>query len=273
MRVKDQLRSVNVRPVKERGQNFLLDSGAIQDILRFGEIKQNESIIEIGPGLGALTKELVQIADVTVIELERNFCRKLAEELPQIKIINEDVRKIDFSTLGTDLVIFGNLPYSLSTDIVFHILSFRQCISRAVFMLQKEFVERMVAKPGGKDYGALSIGCQLEASLTSGPVISGDLFHPPTKVNSQVVELKFFKEDPFKLTKEDREKLRRTVKASFFRRRKKLPNSIKASCFFDSRIVDEALKNAEIDPNRRGETLSIPEFIALSKQLSTLKYE
>lgn len=271
MKIKQQLYDVGIRPTKERGQNFLFDSGAIQELIRFGDPKSDEAIIEIGPGLGALTKELVTFSPLTVIEIEERFCRNLKEQFSDLKIINQDVRSLDFSELGSNLVIFGNLPYSLSTDITFHLLSFAPSIKRAVLMLQREFVQRMVAKPGGKDYGALSVACQLQAVLRPGPVFSGNLFHPPTQVTSQVVELVFHDPTLEKITRDEKLTLDLLVKASFYRRRKKLVNSIKAASIFDPRILDQAIIESGIDSNRRAETLGVSEFINLARALISVK--
>ncbi|MDZ4785910.1 MAG: 16S rRNA (adenine(1518)-N(6)/adenine(1519)-N(6))-dimethyltransferase RsmA [bacterium] len=270
MKIKDQLESMDLRPTKGRGQNFLFDQGAIHEIVKFGSAKKGDKIVEIGPGLGALTQELVPYGDITAIEIEEKFATRLKGLYPEIKIISQDVRQVDFSQVGDNLVVFGNLPYSLSTDIVFHVLSYAQVIDRAIFLLQKEFVQRMAAEPGGKEYGTLSVGCQLSAQVRKGPIFAGNLFHPPTRVESQVVELKMRKDNPYFLSHIERVLFQRVVKASFFKRRKKLINSIKESGFFKSEDVVSALNSSGLDIGARAETISVKEYVALTKEFALI---
>ncbi len=263
-RVKDSLQRVSVRPSKERGQNFLIDTTVIHNIVSFGAPTAGDTVVEIGPGLGALTKELIKITPVTVIEIEEKFCQELSR-YPEISIINQDVRTVDFATIGEKLVVFGNLPYSFSTEIVFHLIEHRHHIARAVLMLQKEFADRMGAKPGGKDYGVLSISVQLFCNIKLGPLVRGDAFHPPTKVDSRVFEMEFLTQPRYDIG--DMVWFKRVVKAGFLQRRKKLSNSLKASGFFTTAQITAALASSGVDGSRRAETLEIPEFIALSNAL------
>jgi len=269
MKVKSQLKNLGVRPTKERGQNFLLDEGAISEIIRFGSPRASDQVVEIGPGLGALTRELARITPITVIEVEPRFCEKLKAEIPNITVIESDVRLVNFEELGKDLVIFGNLPYSLSTEIIFHILSFHKNVKRAVFLLQKEFVERIGAPPGGKDYGALSVGCQLYATVRFGPVFPGHLFHPPTRVESQLVELTMKAGTPGGFTDFERSVFQMVVRAAFFNRRKKIVNSMTLSKFASEEDIKNMLEEAGISPDRRAETISLDEYIKLTKIASS----
>ena len=261
-RVRDRLGAMKVRPDKGLGQNFLIDSSAVDEIVRFGAPAADDNLLEIGPGLGALTKELSCFPNLSLIEIEEKFCADLRRRFPAANVINEDVRLVDLSQLGENLVVFGNLPYSFSSDIVFLLVDFAAVIKRAVLMLQKEFVERLCAHPGGRDYGMLSISCQLWAEARPGPVIGGDSFHPPAKVDSQLVELVFSKEPRCQIG--DMFLFKRIVAAAFFRRRKKIANSIRASGAFPGLPLEECFERAGIDPNRRAETLSIEEFARLS---------
>lgn len=264
-----KLNQLELRPSKQRGQNFLQDLAVVHSILQFGAPKAEDQLVEIGPGLGALTAELVKIKpDLTLIEVEARFAEELARRFPQAKVICADVREVDFASLGDNLVIFGNLPYSLSTDIVFHLIDSAAVISRAVLMLQKEFVERMAADPGGRDYGTLSIGCQLWAQMQMGPEVSGDKFFPPAKVKSRVLEMKFLKNPRVPLP--DAAFFRKVVKASFLQRRRKLINSLKGSGLAEQELLDRALLEAGIDPGRRAETLSIEEFAKLARAVKCL---
>ncbi len=259
---KDLLRRLGVFPQKERGQNFLVDLAALQSIVRFGRPERGRSLIEIGPGLGALTEELADYGSLSVIEIEPKFCEMLRSRFPQVNIIEADVRTVDFCELGKDLIVFGNLPYSLSTDIILHLLNYSSCISRAVLLLQKEFSARLASPPGSRDYGVISIGCQLKADVRLGPVIPAEAFYPSPTVESQLVELRFLPEPRCK--PKSSFNFHRLVAAAFVKRRKKLSNSLRISGSFDAAQVEQALAKAGVDPNRRPETLSIEEFCRIS---------
>ena len=267
-RAKDELKRLSVLPKKSRGQNFLIDPSVIGSIVEFGRPEAQEQIVEIGPGLGALTRELFPLAKLTVIEIEPAFCENLRKEFPGIGVICSDVREVDFSSIGSDLTVFGNLPYSFSTDIIFHLIAAAPSVKRAILMLQKEFVERLAASPGGKAYGALTVGCQLYADVITGPIVPGNSFHPPTNVDSMVLELRFLKEPRFPVS--DLVHFRRVVKAAFSMRRKKLSNSLRSLggiAADDARLL---LEEAGIDPSRRAETVSVEEYAKLSN-LYTMK--
>lgn len=263
---KDQLRTLEVIPSKERGQNFLIDPTALEAIVNFGAPGAHERIVEIGPGLGALTEHLAVARELTLIEIEERFCEPLRARVPHARIINADVRSVDLSALGSELVVFGNLPYSFSSEIVFHLLAAASSLKRAVLLLQREFAERLAAGPGGRDYGRLSIACQLWCDVKLGPVIAGTSFHPPTQVDSQVVELAFLGAARVKVG--DYRWFERVVKAAFLQRRKKLSNSLKGSGFFSAEGIALALQAAGINGDRRAETLSLAEFAALAEALA-----
>jgi len=262
-RVKDQLRSFDVRPPKERGQNFVINPAVIDAIIGFGAPAASDNLVEIGPGLGALTGVLAKFPRLTLIEIEEKFCRELGAKHPHVTIINEDVRGVDFSSIGSELVVFGNLPYSFSTDIVFRLVDQAAVVKRAVLLLQKEFAERLAAGPGGRTYGLLSVSCRLWADAKLGPIIPGDAFHPPAKVQSQVVELTFLKAP--RLAIDDVLWFKRFVAACFLKRRKKLINSLTASGLFTKETIARTLAECGIDSNRRAETLSLEEFALLAR--------
>ena len=305
MRVIDQLRELGIKPSKALGQNFLIDPSVVSMIVDFGRPKPTEQLVEIGPGLGALTKELCAISQSAIsqsaisqsaisqstsqqpipaeqrgaqlgvpcnppvlIEIEAEFCKRLSREYPECRIIAEDVRGVDFSGIGSNLVVFGNLPYSFSSDIIFHLVGQAQSINRAVLMLQKEFVERLGAEPGGRDYGVLSIMCQLWADVEFGPVISGRSFHPVAAVDSQLVSLTFLKAPRVAVT--DLFWFKRVVSAAFTKRRKKLANSLKAAKFAPEEVLQRAFAETEIDPDRRPETLTLREFVRLAAALAVV---
>lgn len=270
--IKQQLRDLGVAPSKERGQNFLVDSSVIDEIVGLGRLSGAEKVLEIGGGLGVLTAELAAVAaDLTVVEIEPAFCNLLRERHPGLKVICEDIRRVDLSTIGGNLVVYGNLPYSLSTEIVFHLLNSGEYIDRAVLLLQKEFAARMAAAPGSRTYGALSVACHYRADVRLGPVVPAESFSPVPRVNSQVVTLRLLPEP--RITAVDHFWLQRTVQACFFKRRKKLVNSIIASQMFSELDIYAVLQEAEIAPECRAEMLTIEEFgriaAAFEAQLSS----
>lgn len=266
---KSELRRLDVRPSKRRGQNFTIDPSVVRTIAEFGAVRAGESLVEIGPGLGALTERLVEFGPLTVIEIESAFAASLTEKFPSIKVISEDVRNVDFSTLGSDLVVFGNLPYSFSTDIVFHLLGYRTCIKRAVLLLQREFVERLAAPPGGRDYGSLTVAVQLWADVKSGPVVPGTVFHPPTAVESQVVELRFLRDSRVPIA--DPVWFERVVRAAFNQRRKMLLNTLRSLPGISREQIVSALESVGISPQLRAETLSISQFAAMADALQGVR--
>lgn len=268
-RVKDTLGKLELRPSKERGQNFIIAPEVLGAIVEFGKPSAADSIVEIGPGLGALTQQLAQFPNLTLIEIEPAFCAALSKKFPHVKIIESDVRQVDFAQIGSELVVFGNLPYSYSTDILFHLIDNAPHLSRAVVMLQREFAERVAAKPGSKAYGVLSVHAQLQASMKLGPIIPGTAFHPPTQVESRLLELTFLKKPVVEVG--DIQWFKKVVRASFSQRRRQLHNSLKGAHLVDPDKVAEALATAGIDGMRRAETLTLEEFSKLSSALAQYK--
>ena len=262
----DELKRVGVRPVRERGQNFLHDGSVLEAIVRAGSPKATDKIVEIGAGLGALTRLLVEFPDLTVIEIEKRFANEIRMRYPKVKVIEQDVLQVNFGEIGSDLVVFGNLPYSLSTDILFHLIAQREFVRRAIFLLQKEFVDRMAAPPGGSDYGALSVACQIYADVEAGLVVGGECFHPKTKVESRVVTLEFLKTP--RVNVGDPKFFEKVVRAAFGQRRKKLVNSLERSPYFVGVDMKSVLEKVGIDPGRRAQTLSMEEFATLAAALA-----
>jgi 16S rRNA (adenine1518-N6/adenine1519-N6)-dimethyltransferase len=264
-RAKDSLKAIGVVPSKQRGQNFIIDRTVVETIVSFGAIVQGQNLVEIGPGLGALTELLIKASDsLAVIEIEQRFYEDIKERFPQIKAHCADVREFDFAQLGNNLLVFGNLPYSFSTDIIFHLLDNAHSINRAVLMLQREFAERVSAPPGSRTYGVLSIMTQLRADTRLGPVISGDSFHPKANVESILLELTMLPEPRFGVR--DLKWFRKIVQGAFLQRRKKVRNSLRASGVFPGpELLDQVLKDADIDPDARAEVLSIQDFARLTE--------
>jgi 16S rRNA (adenine1518-N6/adenine1519-N6)-dimethyltransferase len=261
-RAKDTLRDLNVRPTKERGQNFLIRPEIPQAIVEFGNIPPDAQVVEIGPGTGALTEYLAGFKNLTLIEIEPNFCQHLATKYPDAKIINADVRTVDLSTIGSDLYVFGNIPYVFSSEIVFHLIKCRTQVKQAVMMVQKEFAERIGASPCTRAYGSITVSAQLFADIELGLIVPGDAFHPPTEVQSRVMKLTFRATPRAEVP--DYEFFQIVVRAAFSQRRKKLPNSLMSQGRWTKERVLEALAKAGISPDVRAETLSVETFAALT---------
>lgn len=266
MRVKDKLTALGVTPSKGRGQHFLINEEVLNKIIEFGSPAKGEKLVEIGPGLGALTERLLEIGDVTGIEIEDEFAEALKERYKNLTVLHNDVREVDFKEIGESLTVFGNLPYSFSSDIVLALLEARSSIKRAILLLQKEFAERLSAKPCTRAYGSLSIAVQLWADCELGPTVPGSCFHPPTKVTSQLISLNFLPAPRVHLN--DPNWFEKIVRASFSKKRKTILNSLSSSGLFSRERALAALTEAGIDPIRRAETLSIQEFSNLAETLS-----
>lgn len=251
------------RARKRFGQHFLTDPGVIDAILRAVHPTVDDIIVEIGPGHGAITRSLAnQSGQLHAIELDRDLAAQLKQRFaanPAVSIHQADALSFDFSTLGKQLRIVGNLPYNISTPLLFRLLEFRERILDMHFMLQKEVVERMVAKPGTKAYGRLGImlGCHLriESLFDVEPLA----FDPPPAVQSAVVRLDPLPPDTYVIDNEAT--LSTLVATAFMQRRKTLRNSLKSL----AGAADFAA--AGIDASLRPEQISIAEYVALANLL------
>ncbi|MEJ2514103.1 MAG: 16S rRNA (adenine(1518)-N(6)/adenine(1519)-N(6))-dimethyltransferase RsmA [Gammaproteobacteria bacterium] len=254
---------MNHRPRKRFGQNFLHDQGVIRRILDALDPRPGENLVEIGPGEGALTRPLLESAgNLTVIELDRDLAGRLAqwpEAGETLTVVQGDALRLDLARLapaGQRLRLVGNLPYNISTPLLFRFLGQRGIIRDMHFMLQREVVERMAARPGSKTYGRLTVmlaaGCRVERLFDVGP----GAFRPPPKVWSSVVRLVPWNAPPFPLP--DPERFAAVVRAAFAQRRKTLRNAL-------SGFVDEdAMRAAGIDPGQRAEQLAPEDFARLA---------
>jgi len=246
---------------KRFGQHFLHDQNVIEHIVTAFDPKPGEKIIEIGPGKGALTIPLLkQQQELDVVEVDRDLAKAINEKCKDIGLLKVhciDVLDFDFCQFENKrLRIIGNLPYNISTPILFHLLNYGHCISDMLFMLQKEVVERLSAEPGCKEYGRLSVmvqsQCQVEKLFNIGP----ESFIPPPKVDSSVVRLRLCGSADINIS--DLEIFARIVKQAFAQRRKTLRNSLRA--LFD----EDQIINAGISPGARAEELTIDQFAKLT---------
>ncbi|MEW8067947.1 MAG: 16S rRNA (adenine(1518)-N(6)/adenine(1519)-N(6))-dimethyltransferase RsmA [Candidatus Thiodiazotropha endolucinida] len=258
---------MNHRPRKRFGQNFLHDPGIIQRIVQAIDPQPGDNLVEIGPGQGAITTELLSlIGRMQAIELDRDLVGPLAERcasLGELQIHNTDALKFDFTQLAVaerPLRVVGNLPYNISTPLLFHLLDQADQIRDMHFMLQKEVVDRMAAKPGSKTYGRLTVMLQARAEVTSLFNIGPGAFNPPPKVESAFVHLLPLKQSPYQI--DDWDRFSRLVSQAFSQRRKTLRNSL------GKLLTADAITAAGIDPGNRAEQLSVAEFVNLANQAS-----
>jgi 16S rRNA (adenine1518-N6/adenine1519-N6)-dimethyltransferase len=265
----DLLRRYGLKPKQSWGQNFLGDEHALTRIADAAELTAGQAVVELGPGLGHLTRALLKTgAAVTAVERDRDMVRVLESlELPGLTVIAGNAAEIDFAKVaGADqVVVVGNLPYHLSSSILFEVLDQADHVTRAVFTLQLEVVTRLAAPPGGRDYGLLSVllGLRYEVELVF--KLGRHLFHPPPNVDSAVVRLTRRAAPAAPVTDEAR--FRKLVKAGFAHRRKTLLNSLKGDPQLKELDLVGALARAGIDGVRRAETLSVAEFAALERAL------
>ncbi|MCU7905772.1 MAG: 16S rRNA (adenine(1518)-N(6)/adenine(1519)-N(6))-dimethyltransferase RsmA [Candidatus Thiodiazotropha sp. (ex Epidulcina cf. delphinae)] len=257
---------MNHRPRKRFGQNFLHDPGIIQRIVHAIDPQQDDNLVEIGPGRGAITTELLPLAHhMHVVELDRNLIEPLAHlcaSLGELEIHNRDALKFDFNHLalpGHPLRVVGNLPYNISTPLLFHLLNQSGRILDMHFMLQKEVVDRMAAAPGGKVYGRLSVMLQARADVTPLFHIGSGAFNPPPKVDSAFVRLQPCDPPPYRI--DDWDIFSKLVRQAFSQRRKTLRNSL------GKILSTEAIEVTGIDPGARAEQLSVEDFANLANRV------
>lgn len=256
-------------PNKRLGQNFLIDPNIVRKIIALAELGRNDQVLEIGPGRGILTESLCRMAGrVTAIELDPRlhaYLETRRAELPNVELVCEDALTYPVESLPTGTVVVANLPYYISTPLLFRLLDQRDRFPRMVLMLQNEVVDRLVAKPGGSDYGVLSVMAQYAAVMTKAFRVSAQCFRPRPDVGSAVVLLRA--KDRTRLNHEEEAAFRALVKAAFAHRRKTLVNSLRDEGY-EPHPLGETLQRLDIAPTRRAETLSVEEFIQLALALS-----
>ncbi len=254
---------MNHKARKRFGQNFLHDHNVIYNILSNLQAQSTEHWVEIGPGLGAITEPLLQKqVTLDVIELDRDlvsFLHKQFDHYENLTIHSADALRFNFASLaknGEKLRIIGNLPYNISTPLLFHLLDNADCIEDMHFMLQKEVVDRICANPGTKKYGRLSVMMQYFCDTELVFDVSPESFDPIPKVTSAIIKLSPHQKPPVEI--EDIKKLNKVVTTAFSQRRKTIRNSLKTL------ITEEQLLSLKIDPTLRAESISLAEFALLS---------
>ena len=259
------------RPRKRFGQHFLRDRGVLTRIADALQLTGSETVVEIGPGRGALTDVLVERAGrLLAIEVDRDLAAHLREryaDRPHVEIVEADVLQVDLAALaGGDYVLAGNVPYYITTPILFHALRHPRPL-RAVYLVQREVAERAAAAPGGKEYGALSVNVQSVARVELLARVPPGAFQPPPKVDSAVIRVTP-RPDPV-VTPDEEARFRTVVQEAFGLRRKQLRRVVRTIARLDAEGADAVLAAAGLDPEARPETLSPEAFARLVRALPT----
>jgi 16S rRNA (adenine1518-N6/adenine1519-N6)-dimethyltransferase len=268
--VRQQLAELSRRPSKRLGQHFLADANVARRIVDLARLRPTDRVVEIGPGLGALTDLLAaQAGELWLFEVDATLAERLRTQYsdrPQVHVVEADILRVDFAHhLGAGAaVVVANLPYSIGAAVVTRLLEEKARFTRIVLMLQREVAARLRAHPGGKDYGVLSVLTQFAARVEPGLRVGPRAFVPPPRVQSEVVVLLPRAHPPAPV--HDVDMLRRVVRTCFGQRRKQLGNSLRP-------LTSDAvaiLRRSGIDPTRRAETLSLAEFATLSNALASV---
>jgi 16S rRNA (adenine1518-N6/adenine1519-N6)-dimethyltransferase len=253
-----------IKAKKHLGQNFLHDENVIQKIVNVLALSASDHVVEIGPGLGALTQAVLPIINkIDVVELDADVIphlKKHCHGLGELVIHHHDALSFDFYKLGVKpLRVIGNLPYNISSPLLFHLINYAAIIKDMHFMLQKEVVDRMAAQPGSHDYGRLTVMVQYHCKVQPLFDVPPSAFRPAPKVDSAFVRLIPYTTLPH--LAHDYEQFSAIVKAAFSQRRKTIRNCLKSFCDTD------ALLAANIDPQARAETLAVEDFVRLANRL------
>jgi 16S rRNA (adenine1518-N6/adenine1519-N6)-dimethyltransferase len=268
-----ELAEYGLFPKKRLGQHFLVDSNILNKLIRTAKIGEEDVVLEVGPGLGKMTLALAhRVKKVIAVEIDPKLVAILNEKVkdyPNVEVVKGDILKVDFKHFfekeGHPVKVVANLPYQISTPLLSRLIESKEAFSTFTLMLQKEVAERMVAPPGNKEYGPLSIFVQLFFDVCIRFFIKPSAFFPPPKIESAVVRMAW-KEKPVIETK-DEEWFKKVVRACFGYRRKTLINALKHSELSLPESIESKMERIGIDPRRRPETLSIQEFVRLANAL------
>ncbi len=268
------LKKYQLRPSKRRGQNFLINSPTSQAIIEKASLQPEDIVIEVGTGLGILSIPLAaKVKRVLSFEIDPRLIAAVQKEYdlpPNLEITCQDILQVDFEKLARDqkrrLKIIGNLPYCVSSPVLFKVWEARSLFEDAFFMVQKEVADRILARPGGKQYGVLSALLHYGADIARILDVAANQFYPRPAVDSTVVAIHF--RDPHVLAT-DEAMFKKTVKTAFQQRRKTLQNALSGKTGFSPQHIREALNAIEIDGMRRPETLEPDDFVRLSNLLAS----
>ena len=271
------LKAWNIKPKKQLGQNFLINAALAETIVKCADLTAGDHVLEIGSGLGAITipaarraARLVAVEkDAQLLDLLRT--ELAVQQLANVELVHQDILTLDirevFGHGQARGVVIGNLPYNISSQVIVQLIAARACLQRALLMLQKEMAQRLIAPPGTKDYGRLSVMLQYCAEVAVVAEAPAGMFYPRPKVDSQVIHVHF--RDRIGFPAEDEGLLSRVVKAGFSQRRKTLRNALTGNILqADHARVEAWLARAGIDSRRRAETLTVEEFVRLANLIA-----
>jgi 16S rRNA (adenine1518-N6/adenine1519-N6)-dimethyltransferase len=267
----------NIQAKKQLGQNFLSDANVARKIVTHAALTGHEMVLEIGAGLGAITLPAAAAARrLIAVDKDQQLIGLLRAELltagiDNVEIREADILRLDLKAIASEaaqpLVVMGNLPYNISSQVIVQLIHARSQVDRAVLMLQKEMAQRICAGPGSKTYGRLSVMLQYCAEARELMQVKAAQFFPPPKVDSTVIGIRFTSPPPFPA--DDEALLFQVIKAAFGKRRKTLRNALsKSDLQLDAATCEQLLAQVGIDPTRRAETLSVEEFVRLSNGLA-----
>ena len=278
MTLRKQLRDLNIRPRKKLGQHFVVNPKILQKIIESSSLESEDVVVEIGAGLGSLTVPLAQRAKkVYAIELDPRLANELKKQWAtndQVEVIQADALQIDFTPWYEQwqrkMKVVANLPYEISSPMIFRFFEERNCFSLFVLMLQLEVARRIVARPGTKDYGPLSLWSQLYTRAHIAFSVAPQAFYPAPRVDSAVVRFEILPQPSVEV--EDERILQRIIRLAFTYRRKTLVNALRLGEFarFSPEKICEALQSAGISPKSRGEALSLEQFRDLTRTLAAM---
>ena len=265
------------RPLKSLGQNFLMDQNVIGKIIQSAVLQPGDQVLEIGPGRGALTERLVrQVERLLLVEYDHALAASLTESFtdnPQVTVVDGDILAVDLAALLNQSAgkwkVIANLPYNISTQVLFRLEEVRSRLSRMVLMLQKEVGDRLVAQPDCSDYGITTVLLGLHFDIRREFIVPPGCFHPRPKVDSAV--LSFIPLAAPRVEVGNEQIFRRVVKGSFAMRRKTLSNCLKSAELSAEGGIEALLEECGIDGRRRGETLSLDEFALISRRLTHMR--
>jgi 16S rRNA (adenine1518-N6/adenine1519-N6)-dimethyltransferase len=256
-------------PLKRFGQHFLIDQNIVRKIVDLAAIQPDETVLEIGPGRGILTRALCEKAKrVIAIEIDRQLAQILTDFCPNLDLRIGDALEFDYESLPPATVVVANLPYYVSTPLLFKFLECSQTLDRLILMMQTEVAQRLAARPGNKEYGALSVLTQYRTTVTLSFRVSPNCFRPRPTVGSAVVHLQSRPVPSLNSTDETR--FVRFVRAAFAHRRKTLVNSVRDEGYAAD-VVTVALNKCGIAIGRRAESLSLEDYLALAAALDDVR--
>jgi 16S rRNA (adenine1518-N6/adenine1519-N6)-dimethyltransferase len=271
--IRKELAEYGLFPQKRLGQHFLVDRNILAKVIRTAQVEKGDVVLEVGPGLGEMTLALAQHAKkVIAVEIDSKLAvilKQKVRDFSNVEVVKRDILKMDFSQFlrkeRHPIKVVANLPYQITTPLLFRFIESKEAFSTLTLMLQKEVAERMVASPGRKEYGPLSIFIQMFSDVSIRFFIKPSAFFPPPKVESAVVRMSFKEKPVVKLEAE--EWFKKVVKGCFGYRRKTLMNALKHSGLPLPQSIESRMEKIGIDPRRRPETLTIQEFVHLAEAL------